>query len=83
MRPVLLAAALLAAGCAGFDDVGCRKANWYDLGYRDAMFGILPQEDLYAQNCERYGVTVDASRYRQGFREGMYEFDFRRAGSHD
>jgi hypothetical protein len=79
----LLFAVLLLAGCAGLDDVGCRKANWYDLGYRDAIFGILPQDELYAQNCERHGVTIDLARYRQGFREGMYESDVRRAGSHD
>jgi hypothetical protein len=77
----MLAAVL--CGCAGIDDVGCRKANWYDLGYRDALFGILPQEDLYEQNCERYGVKIDASRYRQGFREGMYDTEIRRAGAHD
>jgi Protein of unknown function (DUF2799) len=74
---------LLLAGCAGMDGVGCSRANWYDLGYRDAIFGILPQDDLYAQNCERHGVKVDVTRYRQGFREGMYEADIRRAGSHD
>jgi hypothetical protein len=79
----LLFAVLLLAGCAGLDDVGCRKANWYDLGYRDAIFGILPQDELYAQNCERHGAAIDLARYRQGFREGMYESDVRRAGSHD
>ena len=76
-------AVLLLAGCAGLDDVGCRKANWYDLGYRDAIFGILPQDELYSQNCERHGVGIDVARYRQGFREGMYESDVRRSGSHD
>jgi hypothetical protein len=83
MRAVLLAAAFLLAGCAGMDDVGCRHANWYDLGYRDAIFGILPQGELYAENCERHGVKADLARYRQGFREGMYEADFRRSGSAD
>ena len=78
-----LFAVLLLAGCAGLDDVGCRRANWYDLGYRDAIFGILPQDELYAQNCQQHGVTIDLARYRQGFREGMYESDIRRAGSHD
>jgi hypothetical protein len=82
--PLLVALlAPLAAGCAGMDEVECRRANWYDLGYRDAIFGILAQDDVYALQCEPLGVKVDSARYLQGFREGTYEADRRNAGSHD
>jgi len=62
-----LAAALLA-GCAGMGDAECRGAN------RDARFKLQSQQGIYAQQCQRHGVTVDAARYEQGLREGRYDF---------
>ena len=82
MRSWLLGAIFLC-GCAGLDDVGCRRANWYDLGFRDAIFGIAPQLDLYALQCQDHGVKTDAVRYMQGWREGRYEADARTPGSVD
>jgi hypothetical protein len=71
---LLLAASLLAAGCAGMGDAQCRDANWYDVGYRDARFKLQSQAAVYAQQCERHGIKVDAVRYEQGLREGRYDF---------
>lgn len=82
MRPLLLALTLLA-GCAGLDDVSCRHAKWYDLGFRDALFGIAPQSEIYSSQCEPHGVKVDVARYSQGWREGRYEADARSPGSVD
>jgi hypothetical protein len=59
----------------------CRAANWYDLGFRDAIFGLQRQDDVYARQCE--GVRVDTARYVQGWIEGKYEADARNAGSQD
>jgi Protein of unknown function (DUF2799) len=73
-KPLLLAASVLAAGCAGMSDAQCRSANWYDVGYRDARFKLQSQADVYAQQCARHGVKVDAARYEQGLREGRYDF---------
>jgi hypothetical protein len=81
MRWVLLALALSA--CAGLDPEGCRRANWYDIGFRDAIFGLQRQDDIYALQCEPHGTKVDAARYAQGWREGKYEADQRRGNSHD
>ena len=65
------------------DPEGCRGANWYDLGFRDAIFGLQRQDDLYSQQCERSGAKVDVARYMQGFVEGRYEADRRNVSSHD
>ena len=73
----------LLAGCAGLDQASCRGADWYDLGFRDAIFGIQRQDDIYALQCEPHGVKVDVARYTQGWREGKYEADVRTSGSHD
>jgi hypothetical protein len=70
---VLLAGALLA-GCAGMSDAECRGANWYDVGYRDARLRLQNQSAIYAHQCERYGVKVDAERYGDGLRQGRYDF---------
>ena len=72
-RALLLAAALLG-GCAGMSDTECRSADWYDVGYRDARYKLQSQDDVYAQQCERYGVKVERERYAQGLREGRYDF---------
>jgi len=79
----LLVVAILLAGCAAPDASTCRSADWYDLGFRDAIFGLQRQEDQYADQCARHGVKMDVARYVQGWREGKYEADSRRSESHD
>lgn len=74
---------LLLAGCAGLDAEACRGADWYGLGFRDAIYGLQRQEDVYASQCEPHGVKVDAARYTQGWREGTWEADRRRSASAD
>ena len=74
-----LFAVLLLGGCASFGQVDCRGADWYDLGFRDALFGIQPQDTIYARQCEK----IDNARYLQGWREGKWEADARVPGSVD
>lgn len=69
-----LTISVLLAGCAGLDELDCRGASWYDLGYRDARFKLQSQDALYAQQCARHGVTIDAARYDAGFRQGRWDF---------
>jgi len=83
--PLLLAfASLTMAGCAGMDAGECRSANWYDLGFRDAIFGMQRMDEVYASQCSTHGAEPDRVRYAQGWHEGVYEFDQRKAhGGHD
>lgn len=69
---------MFLCGCAGLDADACRGANWYDLGFRDALYGIQAQDLVYAEQC-----AVDGARYAQGWREGRYEFDLRASQSQD
>ena len=78
-----LLASLLLCGCAGLDDAACRQADWYDLGFRDAIFAMQRQDDVYASQCESRGVKVDVARYAQGWKEGKWEADSRRSESVD
>lgn len=79
MRPACAAAvlAILLCGCAGMGEADCRSADWYDLGFRDAILGMRPQDVQYADSCAQHGVSVDGARYAQGWREGKYEADYR------
>jgi len=80
MRVALL---LLLAGCAGLDAESCRNADWYGVGFRDAMYGLQRQDFTYDSQCAAHGATVDEARYAQGWREGKYEFDRRTSQSQD
>jgi len=61
-------------GCAGLSDAECRGANWYDVGYRDARYKLQSQVEIYAAQCGRHGVQIDAARYDQGLRQGRFDF---------
>ena len=83
LRGLAVAAVLGMAGCAGLDASDCRGADWYDLGFRDAIFGLQPQDEVYRDGCERSGAKVDVARYSLGWREGKWEADQRRNESAD
>ena len=82
MRPAPLLL-VVVCGCARLDPAACRQADWYDLGFRDAIFGLQPQDQVYAEGCEPQGVKIDMARYGQGWKEGKYEADQRRNESLD
>ena len=83
MRIVLLLAACGLTACAGMDAAECRGANWYELGFRDAIFSLQPQDSLYGPQCSQHGVQLDAANYAKGWQEGKYEFERRTAQSQD
>ena len=74
---------LLVCGCASVEAEDCRRADWYDLGFRDAIYRLQRQDEVYRVQCERHGVKVDVARYVQGWQEGTYEADQRGVQSQD
>jgi len=83
MRAFFLLLTVAVTGCAGMEAAECRGANWYDLGFRDAIFGIQPQHDLYEPQCARHGVALDRARYVEGWLDGDFEFHHRKNESVD
>jgi uncharacterized protein DUF2799 len=77
------AGVIFSSGCASLDSDACRQANWYDLGFRDAIYGMQAQDLVYAARCEPQGVKLDVALYTQGFREGRWEAEARRSESSD
>jgi uncharacterized protein YceK len=75
MRVAVLLAVVLLSGCASIDASQC--ANAYDLGFRDAIMGLTPQDTLYEQGCTRAGTRLDLARYKEGWLDGHFEVDRR------
>jgi hypothetical protein len=75
MKWALVAVVSLTA-CASLDASQCR--NPYEVGFRDAIFGMQRQDDVYQTLCSRTGAQLDSARYVQGWQEGKYEFDRRK-----
>ena len=73
--PLLLAVAILT-GCASLDQSAC--SNAYETGFRDAIFGLQRQDDIYGPVCSRQGARIDVARYAEGWQEGKYEFERRK-----
>jgi hypothetical protein len=83
MRFALVIPVFILSACASLDSGECRQANWYDVGFRDAIYALQPQDYVYASLCEPHGAKVDAALYAQGWREGKWEADNRRSESAD
>ena len=76
-RASAAALVLVLCGCAGLSEAECRGADWYEVGFRDAIFALRPQEAAYSDACAKHGVSVDTARYAQGWVEGKYEAEYR------
>lgn len=77
--PLILAFTWLTlAGCVSMDANECRSANWYDLGFRDAMYGLQRMDVAYAEQCGRQGTQPDEAAYAKGWQEGRWEYESRK-----
>lgn len=75
-RLVFLTLWFLSA-CAGVDMDSRHCAAAYDLGFRDAIMGLLPQDGLYDPACTRRGTRLDLAAYRSGWLDGHFEYENR------
>jgi hypothetical protein len=75
-------AALLGAGCVHMSEGECRTADWYELGFRDGLYGIQRQDEVYAFECGKAGGPApDRAGYAKGWQEGWWEFERRKVHS--
>lgn len=75
-RLVLLAVVCLSA-CAGAEVQPQQCAAAYDLGFRDAIMGLGPQDNIYGPACTRNGARLDLALYRDGWLEGHFQYENR------
>jgi hypothetical protein len=80
MRPLFALAfvGLTLAGCVSMDASQCRDANWYEIGFRDGLFGLQRMDIAYDDQCSRQGAKADVGAYAKGWQEGLWEYDKRK-----
>ena len=55
------------------DAAECGSTDWYKIAFRDAIYGLQPQDPIYEMQCAQFGVKLDQARYREGWTHGYYE----------
>jgi len=81
LNNTLLLACALLSGCANFSAEQCRAGNWYSLGEQDALiYGLQPQIDVIAHQCQKFGVQVAEKEYMDGWTYGNRERYLRLGG---
>ena len=69
---------LTLTGCVGMGAAECSSANWYDLGFRDGLYGMQRMDIVYEEQCGKHGSKPDAAAYAKGWQEGKWEYDSRK-----
>ena len=79
LRILLAFTGLTLAGCAEMSASQCSSSDWYQVGYRDGIYGIQRQDEVYAFQCGKASAPApDRARYAQGWQEGWWEFERRK-----
>ena len=69
---------LTLTGCVSMGAAECGSANWYDLGFRDGLYGLQRMDIVYDEQCGKHGSKPDAAAYAKGWQEGKWEYDSRK-----
>jgi hypothetical protein len=77
MRRFVLLAVVFLSGCAGAQIQAAQCGAAYDLGFRDAIMGLTPQDGIYEPACARDGARLDLAAYREGWLEGHFQYENR------
>jgi len=75
---ILAFTCLTLTGCVTMDANQCSSANWYDLGWRDAMYGLQRMDAVYGEQCGKQGTKIDGAAYANGWQEGNWEYESRK-----
>lgn len=66
---------LLIASCATLNEAECISANWYDLGFDNALLGKKSSYvSEHTSACQKYAITPDFEQYREGWQQGVKKF---------
>ena len=58
----------------------CSSADWYQVGYRDGLFGLQRRDEAYVSQCSQQAAKPpDRVLYAKGWQEGWWELEARRA----
>lgn len=74
-RFLLIALALLLAGCATLNEQECRRKPAAELGRQDGRAGYgLWRLDKHVEACARFGLGIDRQAYRAARELGLREY---------
>jgi hypothetical protein len=74
MRLFIPLAVISLSGCAAAELKPDQCAAPYDIGVRDGVMGLNPQDQLYAPACARNGGALNLASYREGWTEGNFQY---------
>jgi hypothetical protein len=77
MKRFIFLAVFFLSACAGIEMDPRQCASAYDLGFRDAIMGLIPQDGIYDPACSRKGARLDLAAYRDGWLDGHFEYENR------
>ena len=77
MRRFLVLAVVSLSACAAADLKADQCAAPYEVGFRDAIMGLNPQDNLYGPTCNRDGAPLNLAAYRDGWVEGDFQYENR------
>jgi hypothetical protein len=77
MKRFLPLAVVCLSACAGASVDSSQCAAAYELGFRDAIMGLTPQDGNYGPACTRSGARLDLALYREGWLEGHFQYENR------
>jgi hypothetical protein len=76
-----IAASIHLTACSSMDKKECSTANWQQIGKKDALNGERSNHYTdYAEDCNKFGVKVNASNYKKGWDIGIQQFCTREKG---
>ncbi len=72
---ILLFISSFISGCATLNEAECFSANWYDLGFDNALSGKKSSfVSQHTSACKKYEITPDFELYREGWQQGVKKF---------
>lgn len=77
MRRFVFLAVVWLSACAGVEVRPDQCAAAYDLGFRDAIMGLTPQDGVAGPACTRSSAQLDLALYREGWLEGHFQYENR------
>jgi len=69
-----LVAVVSLSACAAAELKPDQCAAPYDIGVRDGIMGLNPQDELYGPPCARNGTPLNFAAYREGWIEGNFQY---------
>jgi hypothetical protein len=65
----------IVSGCATLNEAECISANWYDLGFDNALSGKKSSfVSEHTSACKKYQISPNFDLYREGWQQGVNKF---------